>query len=622
MPGFLGCVSTHATVARSTAAHIQNYRGRVLPEHPRYATRDAWDHDGNLVLTLLPRLRMAQSGAYREPEGGVLIYIGRFEQAPFARNGDGAAIARSLWDLYRDRGKAFARDLAGSYLIFLRDPRTRRMLLVNDHYASYQCFYTASGEALCFAPEVGMLVDACALSPSIDLGSALSMFINGQLISCSTYLREIKALEPGSVVEVAPETGIRFDQHYRFAFVEPAGDGPLEAYVGGLRERLMGALESRADILGDTIIPLSGGYDSRGLAACAAEVARKRGTRVRTVTWGVPAGEDVPDDDPVVARRVAEHLGTDHIYVARPTASWVDDFENMLSIIDGLTDDCVFHPNEHALMQRLHDGIGADHVLLGNHMFGPAGPAASDTEALARVGLFGLTEYQPLWSLFAPERLAELRRVSDDYAAQALARCGMKDHDNRKDYLHYMQRLQNYTNHSGHYKQCAIWVHNPWLDRAVVDYMATVPPAYRVNKLLYKRTLTSMFPALAEIPTASGGRPGDIEDWDHVIRTHEDIRRYLTRHLLSEENGLHALLDRDALRAYIDDFLSGRPAAEPPLVMVVNRVKRVMAHYPHIYRLVKRSTMKYLHVRDLPASTVLFRLLILKRIFDRYGARA
>lgn len=620
MPGFLGCVSTRATVARSTAAHIENYQARVLSAHPRYAVRDAWRDDGDVLLTLLPRLRVTQGGAYRDPDGGgALSYIGRFEQAPFARDRDGPEIARSLWRLYRDRGKGFPRDLAGSYLIFVQDPRARRTLLVNDHYASYQCFYTVAGETLCFAPEVGMLVDACALSPSIDLGSVLSLFINGQLIASKTYLREIKALEPGTMVEVGPEAGVRFDRHYRFSFVEPAASEPLEVYVDGLRQRLMGALESRADILGDAIVPLSGGYDSRGVAACATEVARRTGARIRTVTWGIPGGEDVLDDDPMVARQVAARLGTEHMYMPRPTASWIDDFEDMLSITDGLTDDCTFHPNEHALMRHLHDELGADHVLLGNHMFGPAGPAASDTEAMARVGLFGLTEHEPMWGLFAPERLDELRCISDDYAAQALARCSMKDHDNRKDYLHYMQRLQNYTNHSAHYKQCAIWVHNPWLDRAVLDYMATVPPAHRVSKILYRRTLETMFPALTEVAYATSDME-NVEDWDRVIRTHDGIRGYLVRHLIEDENGLHALLDTGALRAYIDSYLCGRPVAEPPLVVVVNRVKRAVGRYPRLYRMLKRSTMQYLHVRELPPCTVLFRLLILKRIYDRYGS--
>jgi hypothetical protein len=595
----------------------------VLPEHASYRAGETLRDQNGLVITLLPRLRASFGGAWRAPDGaGSVTYVGRFEEAPFPHTGDGTQIARALWELYRARGKMFAQALAGSYLIYVVDHGDGhggpRALLVNDHFGSYQCFYAVKDNVLCFAPQVDILVQACGLAPSIDVAAVLSMFINGHLLGSGTYLREIKGLQPGTVVEVSPETGIRFDRHYRFAFDEPPASHPDEHWVSGLGVRLMGALESRADILADTIIPLSGGWDSRGLAAFATTVARREGRRIRTVTWGVPGGEQVPDTDPPIAREVATFLDTDHVYMPRPTSSWIDDFESMFTMLDGLTDDCVFHPNEHALLRHLHDELGADHIFSGNHMFGPAGEAASDTEAMARIGIAHLTEYEPLWDLFSKKHIGALRGLSEDYAAQVLAGCTMKDFNDRKDYLHYSQRLQNYTMRSAHYKQCAIGVHNPWLDRSIMDFMTEVPPALRIKKQLYKRAMQSVFPELEQIRHA-GVHFDNIENWDDILRTNGDIRTYVLRNVLTEENGLHELLDMARLRAYVDDFLNGRRVDEPPLVAIVNRAKQVLAQFPTVYRVLKRSTMQYLHVRELTPSTVLLRLLILKKVYDRYG---
>jgi hypothetical protein len=618
MPGFLGCVSTTSSV-QAKIAQISEYEHRVLSDHPCYVAGETLRDQNGLVITLLPRLRASIGGAWRAPDGaGAVAYVGRFEEAPFPRSSDSTQVARSLWELYQTRGKMFAQALAGSYLIYVVDHRAPRALLVNDHFGSYQCFYTVTDNVLCFAPQANVLIDACGLSPSIDVAAVLSMFINGHLLGGGTYLREIKGLQPGTVAEVSPEAGIRFDRHYRFEFEEPSPSHPDEHWVSGLGVRLMGALESRADILPDTIIPLSGGWDSRGLAAFASVVARRDGRRIRTVTWGVPGGEDVPDTDPAVARDVAKFLDTDHVYMARPTSSWIDDFETMFTLLDGLTDDCVFHPNEHALLRHLHDELGATHIFTGNHMFGPAGPAESDAEAMARIGIAHLTEYEPLWDLFSKKHIDALRGVSGDYAAQVLAGCTMRDFNDRKDYLHYSQRLQNYTARSGHYKQCAIWVHNPWLDRSIMDFMAQVPPALRIEKQLYKRAMQSLFPELERIPHV-GARTENIEDWDEILRTQGHIRSYVLRHVLTEENGLHELLDMTRLRAYVDDFLGGRRVDEPPLVAIVNRAKQVLSHFPTVYRVLKRSTMQYLHVRELTPSTVLLRLLILKKVYDRYG---
>lgn len=619
MPGFLGCVSTTPSV-QTKIARIRARVDRGLSDHACYAAGEELSDPHGLVIPLLPRLRARFAGAWCAPDGaGAVAYVGRFEEAPFARSHDGTEIARSLWELYLGRGKMLARALAGSYLIYVSDRREQRSLLINDHFGSYQCFYAVADDTLYFAPQVDLLVDACGLAPSIDAAAVLSMFVNGHLLGGGTYLREIKGMQPGTVVEVSPATGIRFDRHYRFAFDEPPARHPDEHWVSGLGVRLMGALESRADILADTIIPLSGGWDSRGLVACATAVARRTGARIRTVTWGVPGGEQVPDTDPPVAREVATFLETDHVYMPRPTGSWIEDFERMFALLDGHTDDCVFHPNEHALLRHLHDELGATHVFSGNHMFGPAGEAATDAEAMARIGITHLTEYEPLWELFSKKHIDALRGLSADYAAQVLAGCAMKDFDDRKDYLHYAQRLQNYTMRSAHYKQCAIWVHNPWLDRSIMDFMAKVPPALRVKKQLYKRAMQSLFPELERIPHA-GVRFDNIEDWDEILRTHTDIRSYVLRHVLVEQNRLHELLDMGRLRAYVEDFLDGRRVDEPPLVAIVNRAKQVLSQFPAVYRVLKRSTMQYLHVRELTPSTVLLRLLILKKVYDRYGA--
>ncbi len=618
MPGFLGCVSTSSSV-QTKIAQIREYEERALSDLAYYTAGEALSDPNGLVLTLLPRLRINLGGAWRDPDGaGSVAYVGRFEEAPFPRTGDNAQIARSLWELYRARGKMFAQALAGSYLIYVVDHHERRALLMNDHFGSYQCFYTVTDNALCFAPQVNILIDACKLEPSIDVAAVLSMFINGHLLGSGTYLREIKGLLPGTVVEVSQQTGIRFDRHYRFEFDEPPVNHPDEHWVSGLGVRLMGALESRSDILSDTIIPLSGGWDSRGLAAFAATVAKRDGRRIRTVTWGIPDGEALPDTDPSVAREVATYLDTDHVYMPRPTSSWIDDFESMFTLLDGLTDDCVFHPNEHALLRYLHDELGGNHIFSGNHIFGPAGEAASDAEAMARIGLAHLTEYEPLWELFSKRHITALRGVSEDYAAQALAGVTMKDFNDRKDYLHYSQRLQGYTMHSAHYKQCAIGVHNPWLDRSIMDFMTHVPPALRIKKQLYKRVMQSVFPDLEKIPHAAV-HFDNIENWDEILKTHADIRSYVLRNVLTDENGLHELLDMSKLRVYVDDFLNGRRVEEPPLVAIVNRAKQVLQQFPTVYRVLKRSTMQYLHVRELTPSTVLLRLLIIKKVYDRYG---
>ncbi|WP_428266365.1 asparagine synthase-related protein [Haliangium sp.] len=635
MPGLLGYVTSDADAASSSQGRqhawsqawstmrdrVDDFGAHPDPGPPNYRAGAVCLRPRAAVRVLEAPLRRPQGAVHVDEHRDLAVaYIGRFYDAPFDRSAPPAEVARALCDRYAQDGERFLAPLSGSFLIWVHDGARDRALVANDHYGSLQLFYHLrrdhGRDTLLFAPQVRTLVDAAGLSTSVHLDALVALLVAGKPLATDSMVEGVYALPGGSLI-VADRDGVKIERVYEaLRFDEPAPDRGPEVHVGELADLLAVAMRKRAPWLGESAVPLSGGYDSRGLLLCAARVSDGP---VRTLTWGRPGGESEEDSDPQVARLLSLRLGTQHHFLERATGSFEADFEQMFALLDGLTDDCALHPNEHALLRRVHDELGVDGVFIGNHCFG-AGRADNDAEAMARIGIHSLGEFEPMWDIFDHDRLDELCERSSAYAARALADCPAHDFCNRKDYLHFTQYVQGYATRSSHYKQLALVVDNPWLDRDILAYLGTIPPHYRIHRALYKQALAALDPEIAAMPYAVDRINDSVEDWDELLATGPELQRFVRRHLLEDDNGLHQLLDRERLRAYIDECFAHAPHHRSLEAVAVDLAKRALRRSPHLYRLVKRQALEHVHTRELRASTLLFRLLVAKRVYDRFGA--
>jgi asparagine synthase (glutamine-hydrolysing) len=101
-----------------------------------------------------------------------------------------------------------------------------------------------------------------------------------------------------------PERGlVRFAR----ALPDDPPEPPRERWASGTRAVLVDSV--RRQLMGDVPVGvfLSGGLDSSLVAAIAARVLGERGKRLKTFAVGTPGSPDLD-----AARRVAEHLGTEH----------------------------------------------------------------------------------------------------------------------------------------------------------------------------------------------------------------------------------------------------------------------------------------------------------------------
>jgi asparagine synthase (glutamine-hydrolysing) len=203
---------------------------------------------------------------------------------------------------YDEWGLDFLDKLDGMFALVLWDGAARRLVLARDRMGEKPLYYTRTDDLLLFASELTALLQHPDVSVELDY-EALSEYLAMEYVPAPrTILRGTRKLEPGCALIL--ENGEL--RHLRYWSIDPRPTLKIDYQeaVQALQDRLDAAVSSRlvSDVpLG---IFLSGGLDSSTVAAIAA-----RHGALDTFSIGFT---EKSFDESGYARRVAEHIGSNH----------------------------------------------------------------------------------------------------------------------------------------------------------------------------------------------------------------------------------------------------------------------------------------------------------------------
>src|SRR5437867_1033969 len=226
----------------------------------------------------------------------------------------GHSDTEALLHLYEEHELGLFEHLRGMFAFGLYDCARRRLVLGRDRLGIKPLYYHDDGRRLAFASEL----KALALDPDVPREvdpRAIADYLTFQYVPApGSILKGVKKLPPAHYL-VCDASGPRVERYWSLP-VEPERGGSEEHYRERLRALLAEAVRLRlvADVpLGAF---LSGGIDSSVVVAlmCQAGV----GEPVKTFSIGF---EEQDFSELSHARRVAQHLGTDHHeLIVRPRA--------------------------------------------------------------------------------------------------------------------------------------------------------------------------------------------------------------------------------------------------------------------------------------------------------------
>jgi asparagine synthase (glutamine-hydrolysing) len=511
------------------------------------------------------------------------------ERHTFRSQGDTEVIAHG----YEERGEAIFSALDGMFAIAIWDARTRRLVLARDAFGKKPLYYWHDEKRFVFGSEIKALL-AAGVPAAMDespLGEYLAL---GYVPTPRTFFRGIRKVPPASSL-VVDSHGVHEPKAYWDLRFPAAGTAPKispHEAATRVRELLTSAVQKRliADVpLG---ILLSGGIDSSAITAIAARLVPGR---IRTFTVGFEG--DAFYDERAHAEQVARHIGTEHhADVVRPQAA--DLIETLLHHHDEPFGDSSALPTYLvAQAARRHvtvvlNGDGGDETFAGYDRFravllserlplparqllrgiAPLLPWGSQHHAWARrlrrfadnaalpvdERIFGWTSFLDVGTIrtLGGEALANGDRLLSSYR-EALAHCrdaavlSQLLYLNARTYLldDLLPKVDRMTMAWG------LEARSPLLDRPLMEYVATLPDALKIQgkqgKIVFRKAVEDLLPpAILERPKHGFGVP--LGAW---FRT--DLRPMMEDVLLSSPR-VGKWLRVDALRGLAQQHMSGR----------------------------------------------------------------
>jgi asparagine synthetase B (glutamine-hydrolysing) len=510
---------------------------------------------------------------------------------------------------YERRGRDFTTELNGSFLVLIVDERAKQIIIATDRTASKPLFYFEDDAYFYFAPEPKALALVPSLPKKINFAALASFLACGHYLNGQALLEDLHPLDNATLLTI-DAAGVTTHKYWEYNFNESGQDRGEAYYRGALGELIRQAVRRRTRSQHRYGIPLSGGYDSRGILGCY--LAEQPKDRITTISWGVQ--EDLSDSDCAVTKRLTAKLGLAHSFFPLRADHLADHVSEFVSFHDGLTDACDNYPESLKIFGDIRTQLGVQVILRGDETFGFSRPACDERTMFEKLSILPLDQSQhyrkvlrePWLTIFSDS----IRQTRDDI----IGRCNTTDVYLRQNFVYFDQRIKHYLNPLNYMKSLEVEVRTPYLDNDILDFMRELPAPYHFGKRFYRAMMRQMFPdVLSEM-----ARRSNLPDLNAMLHA-AAMRELLCQVNLQTSNPLDQYFDKNALRALYEGYLAGTKRTDGSRQMI-KKAGKVLARWPAIHRL---GYKLYLPIQDkqghdpISEGKVLLRLLILNLCLQR-----
>ena len=293
-----------------------------------------------------------------------------------------------------------------------------------------------------------------------------------------------------------------------FAVQERSKATHRELLLGDIRSvirSLKGSSQIRFD---DCLLPLSGGYDSRGILCFLTENGVPE--RLKAITWGRSHNLQRKGNDASVARDLAGMIGVEHRYFDIDGASEAAEkvLDRFVRCSEGRIDHVSAYMDGLETWRKLAEDEGCRAIIRGDEGFGWT-PVSSETTVRFSVGLVLCADYANL------DALAKMHRLPAQRLPDELRRGKGETPAAWRDRLYHAYRLPTILAALSDIKYSYVDIVNPLLARRILRRVRELPDRLRTDKALFKEIVDSVSP---RVPYASEGA---IEKLNQLLRRKE-----------------------------------------------------------------------------------------------------
>ena len=398
--------------------------------------------------------------------------------------------------------------LNGIYVMVIWDSLKKELHIINDRYGFRNIYYWHSDKKFIFSTEVKVICRDPDFRKEIDLTGISNYLAFGHLLDDRTLFEKVKLLPRASMLSLS-NNKVLIKTYWDYSFF--SDDEPLrleDYYVDGLFEVLKSALKKRVNGISALALPVSGGLDSRVIAA----LLRTIGFTGNVITYSYGHEDSL---DVIYGRQIAKKLGYPHHFIQITDDYLKNHSVDFTRLSDGLID-CL---NSHMLkssafiremgLNSCLTGFMGD-VQTGSYTISKNITGLNDDEEIVKV-LFGnasevMSEkdlgYYLKDDIYKKVMDSNFKSFRDCYYSTP-----SRNKLFRSRYVNLTQRQRRYTSFNIFCHETAADTHAVFVDNDVIKFNLHSPPALLINQNIYKKMIIKHLPEVAGISYNLNSRP-------------------------------------------------------------------------------------------------------------------
>ena len=482
----------HEQVTRGldTAAVLDHYAIQPFADSPTFAA-GAISYDGYPVR------------AFRVDDAQVFLEGRIYEDDP------AAAAERAVRFVLADDVEALESWVAetdGEYVLVVHEPDRGRLSVLDDVWARLPVYRADVGGRLLLARDVQSLL-AMRSAAGVDVAdegfdemAIAQNLVFGWPLGTRTPYAGVEKLSPGTLL-TADEGGVTTRSLHTLDFERMASTGKrIETDLDDLVDQYVEACRARAARGGETVVSLSGGHDSRAVAAGFL----RAGASIETATFDRADG--VSDRDVPVAESVADELGVPWTRHELPTLT-DDHYEAMLETKGGMNH--VGMAFILPFLEELRSVHGSDFVYATGDGGDKTLPDLTPPREFS--GVDDLTDYILAKDslVFSPEKVASLLDLTVDDIRGALCErlASYPESDPAQAYKHYLirERGLNFLVEGEDRNRAYAWSTTPFYSLPFFRTAMSFSDDEKAKNGLYRAFMARLWPEGLDIDDANYG---------------------------------------------------------------------------------------------------------------------
>ena len=463
----------------------------------------------------------------------------------YNNNGDG------LVKGFYAHGINYINQVEGSFIIFLLDGT--QLYILTDKVNSKKAFYGYIGDVWYVSNNIDALPrDKCQLS----LDGIACYLANGFMLNDLTLFQEIRSTRRASVHAI--ENGELYSYSYwEFKFENPAWSiEQFQKYKEELEALLVEGVKRIYAASSTTALSLSAGHDSRSILGILHD--KINAPNISCFSYAL---DDNPGTgtDAVLSKEMANYCGYPFQIIRSYDGDLIAHLKNNAREGKCLSNFC----DELDAWHHLAAAAQFSDVFVGDKCFGKVDiKSGSKPDILASVFIRDSAAIRWLGNFISKKAYRQMCQSIDKLAERVFDTTkAIPDPLEKSHFLYFDQRVDHFLMPWREYFTSQVgYVHNPFLDGAVLEFFKRLPFQLRKDKFLYIATVRKMLPDLFSVGMAPTS--GCQVDWHRELLKHKDelfsfVQAMDSRldAIISKKEILHAIRNFDSWILELQDFL-------------------------------------------------------------------